>query len=59
MKAALIRAKNEDGLEIKGKMRDLVAAMMGESGTNVARMESINNNATEEIKEQLKTEPWE
>lgn len=54
MKAALIRAKNEDGLEIKGKMRDLVAAMMGESGTNVARMESINNNATEEIKEQLK-----
>lgn len=54
MKAALIRAKNEDGLEIKGKMRDLVATMMGESGTNVARMESINNNATEEIKEQLK-----
>ena len=54
MKAALIRAKNEDGLEIKGKMRDLVAAMMGESSTNVARMESINNNATEEIKEQLK-----
>lgn len=54
MKAALIRAKNEDGLEIKGKMRDLVATMMGESSTNVARMESINNNATEEIKEQLK-----
>lgn len=54
MKAALIRAKNEEGLEIKGKMRDLVAAMMGESSTNVARMESINNNATEEIKEQLK-----
>ena len=53
-KAALIRAKNEDGLEIKGKMRDLVAAMLGESSTNVARMENINNNATEEIKEQLK-----
>ena len=53
-KAALIRAKKEDGLEIKGKMRDLVAAMLNESSTNVARMESINNNAAPEIKEQLK-----
>lgn len=35
-KAALIRAKEEDGLEIKGKMRDLVAAMLNESSTNVA-----------------------
>ena len=53
-KAALIRAKKEDGLEIKGKMRDLIASMLNESSTNVARMESINNNATPEIKEQLK-----
>lgn len=53
-KAALIRAKEEDGLEIKGKMRDLVAAMLNESSTNIARMESINKNATPEIKEQLK-----
>ncbi len=53
-KAALIRAKEEDGLEIQGKMRDLIAAMMGESPTNVARMESINNNAAPEVKEQLK-----
>ena len=29
-KSALIRAKEEDGLEIKGKMRDLVAAMLNE-----------------------------
>ena len=29
-KAALIRAKEEDGLEIKGKMRDLVAAKLPE-----------------------------
>lgn len=57
-KAALIRAKEEDGLEIKGKMRDLVAAMLNESSTNVARMESINNNATPEIKEQLKMGTW-
>lgn len=54
-KAALIRAKKEDGLEIKGKMRDLIASMLNESSTNVARMESINNNATQEIKEQLKS----
>lgn len=53
-KAALIRAKEEDGLEIQGKMRDLIAAMLSESSTNVARMESINNNATPEVKEQLK-----
>ena len=53
-KAALIRARNEDGLEIQGKMRDLIAAMLNESSTNVARMESINNNATPEVKEQLK-----
>lgn len=53
-KAALIRAKEEDGLEIQGKMRDLIAAMIGESPTNVARMESISNNATPEVKEQMK-----
>ena len=35
-------------------MRDLVAAMINESSTNVARMDAINNNATPEIKEQLK-----
>ena len=53
-KAALIRAKEEDGLEIQGKMRDLIAAMVQESSTNVARMENINNNATQAVKEQLK-----
>ena len=36
-------------------MRDLIAAMLNESSTNVARMESINNNATPEVKEQLKS----
>lgn len=53
MKAALIRAKEEDGLKIQGKMRDMIADMLGESSTNIARMESISNNATDEIKEQL------
>ena len=36
-------------------MRDLIASMLNEGSTNVARMESINNNATPEIKEQLKS----
>ena len=53
-KAALIRAKEEDGLEIQGKMRDLIAAMLNESSTNIARMDNINNNAAPEVKEQLK-----
>lgn len=53
-KAALLRAKKEDGLEIQGKMRDLIAAMLNESPANIARMENINNNATPEVKEQLK-----
>lgn len=54
LKAALVHAKKEGSIEIKGKMRDMVANMLDESSTNIARMESINKNATDEIKEQLK-----
>lgn len=54
LKEALLRAKKEDGLEITGKLRDVIADLLNESSTNVARMDSINNNATPEIKEQLK-----
>ncbi len=54
LKEALLRAKEEDGLEVTGKLRDIIAELMNESPTNVARMESINNNATPEVKEQLK-----
>lgn len=53
LKEALIRAKKEDGLEITGKLRDIIAELMNESPTNIARMDSINNNATPEIKEEL------
>ena len=53
-KEALIRAKKEDGLEIKGSMRDIVAELMNESSSNVAKMDSINKNASPEIKEELK-----
>lgn len=54
LKKALIRARDEDGLEIKGRMRDLIADVLGESPTNVGRMEQINNNLTAEAKEQFK-----
>lgn len=50
MKSALIKARDEEGLEIKGRMRDVLAGIMGESRTNVARMESISNNLTEEMR---------
>lgn len=50
MKNALIKARDEEGLEIKGRMRDILAGIMGESRTNVARMESISNNLTEEMR---------
>ena len=53
LKEALLRAKKEDGLEITGKLREVVAELMNESSTNIAHMDSINKNATQEIKDQL------
>ncbi len=50
LKKALIRAKEEDGLQIPGKLRDVIAELLNESSTNIARMENINNHATSEIK---------
>lgn len=54
LKKALIRARDEDGLEIQGRMRNLIADVLGESATNIGRMEQINNNLTPEAKEQFK-----
>lgn len=54
LKRALIRAKEEDGLEIQGKLRDIIAELLGESGTNIGRMESIDKNLIPEAKEQFK-----
>lgn len=54
LKKALIRARDEDGLEIQGRLRSLIADVLGESATNVGRMEQINNNLTPEAKEQFK-----
>ncbi len=54
LKGALIRARDEDGLEINGKLRNIIAELMNTSSTQIARMESINNNLIEEAKEQFK-----
>jgi ParB family chromosome partitioning protein len=54
LKSALIKARDEDGLEIPGKLRDVVADLLGESSTNIARMEQIDKNLTDEAKEQFK-----
>ena len=45
LKEALIRAKKEDGLKIPGKLRDVVAELMNESSTNIARMECIDRKS--------------
>lgn len=54
LKEALLRAKKEDGIEIKGKMRNLIANLMNESTSNIAKMDSINHNAVQEIQDELK-----
>lgn len=54
LKKALIRAKEEDGLEIQGRMRDIIAETLKESTSNIARMEQINNNLSDSAKEQFK-----
>ena len=54
LKEALIRARDEDGIEINGKLRDIIAELMNTSSTQIARFESINNNLIGEAKEQFK-----
>ena len=41
-------------MEIKGKLRDIIADMMHESSSNIAKMNSIQKNATAEIQEEFK-----
>lgn len=54
LKAALIRARNEDNLVIQGRMRDLIAEMMQTSPSEVARMNKINSSLVPEAKEQFR-----
>ncbi len=54
LKAALKKAKKEDGLEIHGSMRDLISDILKIKPTNIARYESINNNLVDQAKEEFK-----
>ncbi len=54
LKEALLRAKKEDGLEIQGKLRDIIADLMHESSSNIAKMNSIQKNAAPEIQEEFR-----
>lgn len=61
LKASLERMR-ADGKQIKGhdlnsgRLRDVVASMMGVSRTKVAQIESVNNNLIPEFKEELNKE---
>ncbi len=54
LKQALKRARDEDGIEIPGRLRNIVADLLNESTGNIAIMEAITNNATKELKEAFK-----
>lgn len=54
-KEVLTQARKEKLLVLEAgkRVRDYVAAILGESPTKIAQLEAINNNATEEVKEQF------
>lgn len=54
LKEALTRAREEEGLEIQGKLRDMVADLMNESSSGIARMDRIHNHAVSEIQEEFR-----
>lgn len=54
MKNVLIKARDEGEIKLEGRIRDIVGAMIGEKPTQMARYEAINNNLTDEAKEQFK-----
>ena len=53
LKEALIKAKEAGEIEIKGKLRDCIAELLDLSRTKVAQIEAINNNLSEEAKEEI------
>lgn len=50
----LLSALKQNGVKLPGRLRDIVADTMKISKTQVARMESINNNLSNEFKEEFK-----
>lgn len=53
LKEALIKAKEAGEIEIKGKLRDCIAELLDLSSTKVAQIEAINNNLSDEVKEEV------
>ncbi len=52
----LLRELKKTGVELSGRLRDIVAESLNISSTQVARFESINNNLNQEFKEEFKNE---
>lgn len=52
----LLTELKDKGFKLPGKMRDVVADTLKVSPTQVARMESINNNLSEDFKNEFKEE---
>ena len=53
LKEALLKAKEAGEIEIKGKLRDCIAELLDLSSTKVAQIEAINNNLSDEVKEEV------
>lgn len=54
LKKVLEKMRENGEISQEGRIRDIVGNILGEKPTNMARIEKINNSATEEIKEQFK-----
>ncbi|RDY30170.1 ParB/RepB/Spo0J family partition protein [Lachnotalea glycerini] len=50
----VIMKLKQEGIEIKGEIRNYIAGIMNESPTKIAQIDVINKKATEEVKEQFK-----
>lgn len=53
LKEALVKAREAGEIEIKGRLRECIAELMDMSSTKVAQIEAINNNLTDEVKEEV------
>lgn len=53
LKETLLKAKAAGEIEIKGKLRDCIAELLNLSSTKVAQIEAINNNLSDEVKEEI------
>lgn len=54
LKKVLEKMRDNGEIELKGKLRDIIGAYLGESSGQMGRYEKINNSLTEEAKEQFK-----